>query len=107
MRDNTSAALASYDAVSEASVTVLYQRLRTLLVLDPPTPEFILKMRGVVANSGMRALGLVPMNEELDNTVTVFLLEPHWLGGGGMGDTLSSAYRTQLSQFFLDYNMTL
>jgi len=45
-----------------------------------------MKMRGVVANSGMRALGLAPMNEELDNTVTVFLLVPHWLGGGGMGD---------------------
>jgi len=43
-------------------------------------------MRGVVANSGMRALGLAPMNEELDNAVTVFLLAPHWLGGGGMGD---------------------
>jgi len=34
----------------------------------------------------MRALGLAPMNEELDNAVTVFLLAPHWLGGGGMGD---------------------
>jgi len=31
VRDNVSTALASYDAVSEASVTVLYQRLRTLL----------------------------------------------------------------------------
>jgi len=37
VRDNMSAALASYDAVSEASVTVLYQRLRTLLLLDPHT----------------------------------------------------------------------
>jgi len=86
VRDNTSTALASYDAVSEASVTVLYQRLRTLLLLDPPTPEFMFKMRRVVANSGMRALGLAPMNEELDNAATVFLLARHWLGGGGMGD---------------------
>ena len=70
VRDNMSAALASYDAVSEASVTVLYQCLRTLLLLDHPTPEFIMKMRGLVANSGMRALGLAPMNEELDNAVT-------------------------------------
>ena len=87
-RDNMSAALASYDAVSEASVTVLYQRLRTLLLLDPLTPEFIMKMRVVVANRGMRALGLAPMNKELDNAVTVFLLAPHWLGGGGMGKTV-------------------
>ena len=86
VRANISAALASYDTVSEASVTVLYQRLRTLLLLDPPTPEFIMKMWGVVANSGMRVLGLAPMNEELDNAVTVFLLALHWLGGGGMGD---------------------
>jgi len=86
VRDNFSAALASYDTVSKASVTVLYQRLRTLLLLDPPTPEFMMKMRGVVANSGMRALGLAPMNEELDNEVTVFLLSSHLLGGGGMGD---------------------
>jgi len=54
VRDNTSAALASYDSMSEAAVTVLYQRLRTLPLLDPPTPEFFLKIRGVVANSGMR-----------------------------------------------------
>ena len=86
MRANISAALASYDTVSEASVTVLYQRLRTLLLLDPPTPEFIMRMWGVVANSGMRVLGLAPMNEELDNAVTVLLLAPHWLGGGGTGD---------------------
>ena len=86
VRDNFSAALVSYDAVSEATVTVLHQRLRTLLLLDTPTPESMMKMRGVVANSGMRALGLAPMNEELDNAVTVFLLVPHWLGGGGMGD---------------------
>ena len=79
------AALASYDAVSEASVMVLYQRLRTLLLLDPPTPGFIIKMRGVVANNGMRALGLAPINEGLDNAVIVFLLAAHWLGGGGMG----------------------
>jgi len=85
-RDNTSAALASYDAVSEASVTVLYQRLRTLLLLDPPSPEIIIKMRGIIANSGMKALGLAPMNEEFDNAVTVFLLKQHWLGGGGMRD---------------------
>jgi len=54
VRDNTSAALASYDSMSEAAVTVLYQRLRTLPLLDPPTPEFVLKIREVVANSGMR-----------------------------------------------------
>jgi len=87
-----SAALASYDAVSEASVTVLYQCLRTLLLLDPLTPEFIMKMRVVVANRGMRALGLAPMNEELDNAVTVFLLAPHWLGGGMMGKTGENSY---------------
>ena len=46
VRDNTCAALASYDALSEASITVLYQRLRTLLLLDPPTPEFIVKSGG-------------------------------------------------------------
>jgi len=34
----------------------------------------------------MRALGLVPINEELDNVVIAFLLAPHYLGGGGMGD---------------------
>ena len=79
VRDNTSAALASYDSMSEAAVTVLYQRLRTLLLLDPPTPEFVLKIRGVVTNSGMRALGLVPINEELDNVVIAFLLAPHCL----------------------------
>jgi len=50
------------------------------------TPELIFKMQGVVAISGMRALGLAPMNGELDNMVTVFLLTLHWLGGGGMGD---------------------
>ena len=54
VRDNTSAALASYDSMSEAAVTVLYQRLRTLSLLDPLTPEFVFKIRGVVANSGMR-----------------------------------------------------
>ena len=86
MRDNTSAALASYDAASEASVTVLCQCLRTLLLLDPSTPDFIIKMQGVVANSGMRTLGLALMNEELDNAVTVFLLAPHWMGCGRMGD---------------------
>ena len=81
MRDNTSTALALYDAVSEAAVTVLYQRLRTLLLLDPPTPEFVLKIRAVtvVANSGMRALGLAPINEDLDNAVIAFLLAPHCL----------------------------
>ena len=73
VRDNTFAALASYDAVREAAVTILYQRLRTLLLLDPPTPDFVLKIRGVVANSGMRALGLAPINEELDNAVCVAL----------------------------------
>jgi len=26
------------------------------------------------------------MNEKLDHALTVFLLAPHWLGGGGMGD---------------------
>ena len=54
--------------------------------MDTPSPDFIIKMRGVVANSGMRALGLAPMNEELDDAVTVFLLAQHWLGEGGMGD---------------------
>jgi len=86
VRENIFATLASYYAVSDASVTVLYQRLQTLLLLDSPTPEFMMKMRGVVANSGMRALGLAPMDEESDNTVTVCLLAPHWFGGGGSGD---------------------
>ena len=45
VRDTTSVALTSYDAVSEASVTVLYRRLWTLLLLDPPTPEFKMQMR--------------------------------------------------------------
>jgi len=54
--------------------------------MDTPSPDFIIKMRGVVANSGMHALGLAPMNEELDDAVTVFLLAQHWLGEGGMGD---------------------
>jgi len=67
VRENTSAALASHDAVSEASVTVLYQHLPTFILPDPPTPEFIVQMRVVVSNSGMRALGLAPMNEGLDN----------------------------------------
>jgi len=83
VRENIFVTLASYDSVS---VTVLYQRLQTLLFLDPLTPEFMMKMRGVVANSGMRALGLAPMDEESDNTVTVCLLAPHWFGGGGMGE---------------------
>jgi len=86
VRDNTSAALESYDIVSESSVTVLYQHLRTVLLLDPLTPEFVVKIRGILANSGMRALGLAPMNEDQDNAVIAFLLVPHWLGGGGMGD---------------------
>jgi len=60
--------------------------LRTLLLLDPPTPEFMMKIQVVIANSGMRALGLAPMNKELDNAVNAFLLAPHWLGGGGIGD---------------------
>ena len=68
--------LVSYDVVSEVSVTVLYQRIRTLLLLDLPTPEFIVKMRGVAANSSIRALGLGPMNEELDNAVAIFLMAP-------------------------------
>jgi hypothetical protein len=85
---NTSAVIASYDAVSDAAVTVLYQWLRTLLLLDPSTPEFVLKIRGVVANSSMQALGLVPINEELDNAMIAFLQAPHCLGGGGMGDPL-------------------
>jgi len=65
---------------------VLYQRLRTLLLLDLPTHNLIVKVQGVVASSGMRALGLAPMNGEVDNAVTVFLLAMHWLGGGGMRD---------------------
>jgi len=72
-----SAALASYDAVSVASVTVLYQRLRTLLLLGPPTPEFTMKMR----RTGCE--------------------------GEGWGTKLSSVYRTHQSQSWLDYNMTL
>ena len=107
VRDNTSAAIASYDAVSEAAVTVLYQQLRTLLLLDPPTPDFVRKIQGVVADSGMRALGLAPINEELDNAVIAFLLAPHCLGGGGWGIRLLSAYRIQLSQSWLDSHMTL
>jgi len=55
-----------------------------------------MKMWGVVANSGMRALGLAPMNKELDDTVTVFLLAPHWLGGGRDGGP-SYKVRTGLS----------
>ena len=34
----------------------------------------------------MRALGLASINEELDNAVIAFLLAPHCLGGGGVGN---------------------
>ena len=96
VRDNAFAALAWYDAVGETAVTVLYQRLRTLFALDPPTPEFVLKIRGVVANSGIRELGLAPINDELDNAVIAFLLAPHCLGGGGMGDPVIKCVQDSL-----------
>ena len=57
-------------------------------------------MRGVVANSGMRALGLAPMNEELDNAVTALYVR--WEDGGP-----SYQVRTGLSDHNSDFNMTL
>ena len=55
-------------------------------------------MRGVVANSCTRVLGLAPTNEELDNTVTVFLLEPGaTLAGRGRDGEPTYQVRTGLS----------
>jgi len=55
-------------------------------------------MRGVVSNSCMCVLGLAPMNEDLDNAVTVFLLEPGTtLAGRGRDGEPTYQVRTGLS----------
>jgi len=37
--DSTNAVQASYDAVCQTANSILYQRMRTLLMVDPPTPD--------------------------------------------------------------------
>ena len=77
----------TYRTARDACLTILIQRIKTLALVDPPTPEIADLLRQTIGNCGMRSLGL-RCNGDFDNVTFDFLLSPLGTGGGGMSDPI-------------------
>ena len=82
----------SFKVASATAISVLYQRLKLMLLVKPPSTEQSTAIRTAIARSGLRALRLAPLvNSTHESAITDYLLRPMQLGGAGMGDPIAQA----------------
>ena len=82
----------NFRVMRAAAASVLYQRLKQLLLVQPPTPDLARDIRTATARTGLEALGLAKLlDHNTDSTLVDILLLPTHLGGCGIIDPIHRA----------------
>ena len=82
----------NFRVTREAAASVLYQRLKQLLLVKPPDPVLERQIRTATARTGLEALVLAKLlDHKTDSTLVDILLLPTNLGGCGIQDPIHRA----------------